>query len=420
MLNLIKFEMKKIYRSSFFIIMLLILFLCMIGYYTFVHINTVTSEEIILERETRISNYENQLREIEISIEEGEIEADDQDVMNEIQFLTDFKEGFINEVELYEEEDWAGLLNMEIEQDEPHVENRLVRADWSSALWPTLFTEITRLEYYKLLREREIEPVLPIGDFFWMTAYDTVFDSPQVQDSITSLNTIYSSSGTNYLHHVFEVLFGVIGAVFFLFLFGDIITKEGMGKSGSIHLLRTQPIHKDKILTGKLISILLMTFLILLAAILFSLLLGTLFDRLGDWNYPVLIYGEDYSFTFMNLSTYLLQEFILFFMLLLFVYSLLFFFSVLIKRGLVAVCLTLAKLFIGIEISSDSVLSPLAAYVPFHYFSVTDVVTKELALAADNFSFSIESGVLVLGMTSLALLLLTYVISVLEYKYWRT
>src|SRR5699024_6095666 len=112
-----------------------------------------------------------------------------------------------------------------------------------------------------------VVPVYPIDQASALTAYD-VFDDPKGEKFSETYSKKYSSSGIYFLNHIFNTAFGIFGVFFFLFLFGDIMTKEGMDRGGSIQLLHTQPIHREKILMMKIIAVIVMTFLILLMGII--------------------------------------------------------------------------------------------------------------------------------------------------------
>lgn len=240
---------------------------------------------------------------------------------------------------------------------------------------------------------------------------------PGLEESIKKFSTKYSSAGVFYLYHLFGILFGVFGAGFFIFLFGDIITREGIGANGSIHLLHTQPIRRRDIYVSKYVVIVIATFLFLLGISILSLSLGTIFDRFGDWNYPVLIYGEEYTFHFMNMGTFLGKSVILFGMILLFCYSLLFLFSIAVRKSVIAIGLVLITIALGINMSGESTLSTIAHYIPFHYFSVSKVVSNELAVSMQNFNFSFSTGVVSLAVSSIGALLAAYLLTKVQSKF---
>ena len=321
------------------------------------------------------------------------------------------------------ENDWTKLLELAIAKDE-YNHSRYTRDEYYTSSWATPFTTETRLAEYRWLLEREIAPVLRYDYWSHMTAYDLHFPIEGMSEEehkalIVKFSTKYSSTGMYYLNHLFRLLFGVSGAILFLFLFGDIVTKEGLGRNGPIHLLQTQPIRRDKVLLSKFLTVLLSSVFILVGTSIFSLILGTVFDWFGYWNYPVLIYGEEYAYSFMNMSTFILKSAFLFFMILLFCYSILFLYSILTKRASIALGLTIATIIMGIKLSQESILSSLAPYIPFHYFSVPQVVTMELAVTLKNFDFSYTNGLIAFGVSSFIILAVTYIVSVMQYKFSR-
>ena len=418
---LIQFEMKKVFRSTFFRLMMLVFCLFLLAYYIYVYANTTRAGEVMLEHEDRIHPEEQFLQEMKDLIDSGEVIPDKM-----MKLDMEISQGHLDrekaELEALTDRDWTTYLSLDIDYNEPMIQSLLTKREYYTSEWPTLFTQETRIEQNKLMRDQEIVPILPINFFSWMTAYDVVFDEAgmDIMETFLKKNTRkYSSVGIYYLKDVFGLLFSVFGAGFFLFLFGDVLTKEGLGRNGPIHLLHTQPIQRNKIMVSKFLTVLFISISIIVGTVIFSLLLGTIFDRFGDWNYPVLIYGEDYAYEFMNMSTYMMKSAALFFMILLFCYSLLFLFSILTRKALIALGLTVVTLFMGIKLSEEAVLSNLSPYIPFHYFSAPKVVTMELAASLKNFDFNLINGVIVLGISSLALLVLTYVSTVLQNKFSR-
>ncbi|WP_196493822.1 ABC transporter permease [Ornithinibacillus caprae] len=416
MLRLIQFEIIKICKSTFFRIMMIGFLLFILTYFTYVYINTVRADDLIINLESMMFTQEQHLQELYDVLESNEGESD-RETEQSIETWERFQERDSKLLQAYEEEDWTTIMELEIEQYEPGVE--MLRNDpyQNVYTWPTFFSKETLLAQYKWIRDREITPVLRIEEFAWKTAYDEVFDDPIGEEIVKENSIKYSSAGVHFLKSVFQMLFSLIGAILFLFLFADVVTKEGLGRNGPIHLLKTQPIHRQKILVSKFMTVIIVSFMTLLITAILSIMLGVIFDRLGDWDYPVLIYGEERTFTYMNLGTYLLQSFGLFFMILLFCYSILFLFSVITKKTLIALGLTLATIIIGITWSKESVLSSFAPYIPFHYFSVGEVITNELAVTLEDFTFSFANGMISFGVVSLGVLFMTFVIFVVQSKY---
>ncbi|MDY0407896.1 hypothetical protein [Paracerasibacillus soli] len=103
--------------------------------------------------------------------------------------------------------------------------------------WPTDFTMSVYYERNKFIKEHGLQPVFPIHQFSELTIHDEVFELPEMEEAIRNFNNIHSSSAVYFLYLLFSLGFGIIGAGFFLFLFGDILTKEGIGRNGSLYLL---------------------------------------------------------------------------------------------------------------------------------------------------------------------------------------
>ena len=414
--------MKKVFKATFFRIMLLALLLFIFAYYVFVYINTIRTKDVVFERESLLLVIHQHIEELHDLLDLSEVEKN-RGIMEEIELWQNSVTEDEAIIKAYKEADWTTLLEREIQDVGSYVNNLVYKNEYYSTAWPTLFTLETRLEQHRWIRDKGIVPVLRIGQESWLTIYDTVFSAvgavtdEELKEITVDLSQKYSSTGIYYLNHIFNLLFSIFGAGFLLFLFGDVLTKEGLGRNGSIHFLHTQPIQRDKITVSKFLTVLILSVIILIGAAIISLLLGTVFDWFGNWNYPVLIYGEEYSFTFMNMSTFIFKSTVFFFMVLLFCYSLLFLYSIITKRALVALGLTLTTIFIGISLSEESVLSAVAPYIPFHYFSVPEIITMEMAATLNNFNFSFTNGSAVLGMSSAILLAATYLVSRLQFKY---
>lgn len=423
MIRLIQFEMKKLFKSNFFRIMLLVFCLFIVVFYVFVHINTTKVEEVISEWKFNVHLWQSWVDDMVDSIDSGEVQEDKM-MIREIDRYRNIGAEYEAILNAYEEKDWKFILNSEIKRGENELDILIYKKEYYSSVFPTLFTRETQMEYQKWLRDKEIVPVLRIGgDHTWTTVYDEIFIMSNGQDEILEEELVikysnkYSSTGIYYLNLLGLLFFGIFGAVFFLFLFGDIVTKEGIGRNGPINLLHTQPIQRGKILYSKLFTMLILSIFILVGTSVISLALGTTFDSFGFWNYPVLIYGEDYSHSFMNMSTFIIKSALFFLMILLFCYSILFLYSILTKKASTALVLTVATFILGIKLSGESALISIAPFIPFHYFSVPKVITMELAASLGNFNFTFLNGLLALGISSIMIFIATYIISVVQYRY---
>jgi ABC-type transport system involved in multi-copper enzyme maturation permease subunit len=418
MFRLIQFEIKKLFKLIFFRIILMALLLFFLAYYVFIYINTVSSDDEITKLESSIQKQAQSLAEREEKLETAE-GGEAAEIQREIDFWKDWLEKDKATLQYYKEEDWASILQQEIEKAEQTAGGLEYTGQTHTYTYPTLFTAQSYGDKSNWMIDKKVTPLFPVGEMFWITLYDREFlseegPSEEIKDLYIEQSKQYSASGLYYLYHFFGIFFGIIGAVTFLFLIGDIVTKEGFIRDGPINLLRTQPIHRNKILVSKFITVMLLSFLVLLTIVLLSFMIGTIFDRFGDWEYPILIYGEDRTFTFMTLGMFLLKSTGMFLLILLFCFSILFLFSILTKRVLITMGLTLSVFVIGIRWSEELMTSSFAHLVPFHYFKVFDVISNEFALTMDNFNFSYMNGLISLGVSSLVILFITYGISIIQ------
>lgn len=422
MFRLTLFEMKKIGKSNFSRILMLALLLFFIGYYVFIYINTIRVEDEIQVLKNDIQLTEQQLAELYKALETAD-DAEAAELNGNIDFYEEWAEKKQTNLALYEEENWEAVLQQEIDETEPVAGNMRYNGQTHTYTHPTLFTLETYIEMSKWMQEKEITPIFPVDrHLHYMTLYDrevlssSPADAEMIMDSIRDYSNKYSPSSIHYLYRLFELMFGFFGVVFFLFLFGDIVTREGLGGNGPIHLLRTQPIRRDKILTSKYLAAILFSLMTIVGTIAFSIIVGGIFDRIGDWEYPVLIYGEERTFTFMGMGSFLIKASSMFMLILLFCLSILFLLSIMTKRVLITIGVTLGILLTGIYMSEELVTSNIAHYIPFQYFSVFDVITNEYALNMDNFKFTYMNGMVSLSVSSLIILLITYVFSIVQFR----
>lgn len=384
--------------------------------------NTTRVEDEIKPLKDDIERTQLAIDETKIALESAE-ESEVQELEDSLEFHENWLEERRSKVALLENENWHALLQIEIDQTEPDIGQMKFENQTHTYTHPTLFTLETYVEMSKWMQEKNIQPLLPWDRYFsHMTIYDKEVNSTSraeaemIMELFKDYSNKYSSTTVHYLFRLFGLLFSFVGAVFFLFLFGDMVTKEGLGRNGPIYLLQTQPIGRYKIIISKFLTTILTSLFILLGAVVFSIIIGSIFDRFGDWEYPVLIYGEDRTFTLMGMGMFLMKAFSMFTLILIFCYSILFLFSILAKRVLIAIGLTLVTLFIGSAISGEIIATNVAHFIPFPYFSVYDVLTNELALTYENFNFSYANGIVSLSIASFIIFTVTYVFSIVQTK----
>lgn len=365
--------------------------------------HTERADDYIYKNETVKSNFQSTIEELSITEESNAANKEEIEFfVNEIEELDMLSEAAKNY-------DWNTILNYEIANGEELVK---MSPSQNVYTWPTGFTYEVVYEKNKWLLEHNIQPVFPIHSNSEITAYDRVFDTAIIEEIAYDFYNKYDSSSVYFLYLLIGVGLNIGGAIFFLFLFGNVVTREDIGRNGPINFLATMPLKSWKVIWSKLITTVLLTFLILLATALWGLLLGIIFDRFGDWNYPVLIYKPDSSFRFMEMGNFILLSMLLFFIVLIFCYSWLFLYSVLVKQTFMTIVLTIVTLVLGNLLSGSDIGRGLsfAPYNPFNYFQINDIITMEYALTAENFSFTIWNGIFSLLISSFIILFASYLI----------
>ena len=408
MIRLIQFEMKKLRRSTYFKWLLLLLVIAVLSFYAFIYANTVSIETIIGRQQETIFMAEQSISEMKKKLDDGikEEGVSEESIAFNEQILSKDK-AILNALEQQNWSDYYALLPKEFEGIVQTAKSDLLKPLSNTLIWQTPYTNIALGEKYQWMEQYAIEPVFPIDWSTWMTTYDEGYEDSVIEDTVTSNSHNHSSAGLYFSYELFGYSLTLLGVIYFLFLFSNIVTKEGYYRNGSIQLLRTQPIKRYQILFVKLVTILITSIMITALIWGIAMLLGMAFHNSGDWYYPVLIYGEDSQLTFMALGQFLLKCFGLFFMLLLFSYTLLFLYSVLSNRAIIALGLTVVTLILGIQLTTQSLVYSFTQWIPFHYVNVFQIVTNEYAHLHDQFSISYVNGIISLLTASVIVLLFT-------------
>ncbi|WP_042220705.1 ABC transporter permease [Oceanobacillus manasiensis] len=398
MKDLLPFEIKKISKTLYFVMMLLALIVFVSFFFIYSYVHTERVDDYIHKNEIIKSSH--QLSIDELSNTEEDRAAYHLEEMEEIDMLS----------EAARNHDWETIIHYEITTSEEIVKGIPSQAEENVYTWPTHFTNEVVIERNKWLLAHNIQPVFPIHNASEITAYDRVFNTALDEEIAYEFFNKYDSSSIYFLYLLVGNGLTIGGAIFFLFLFGSMITREGLGRNGPIHFLGTMPLKRWKIIWSKLITLVLLTIFVLLATILWGALLGIVFDRFGDWDYPVLIYEPDFSFRFIEMGNFILLSLLLFFGLLIFCYSWLFLYSVLLKQTFMTIVLTVITVGLGYLISDSDIAmaQALAPFNPFHYFHVIEIITMEYAFNADNYNFTMWNGMISLFIFSLIIILVAF------------
>jgi hypothetical protein len=388
MIHLLFLELTKIKRARFTYVLLFLLLLTIIGYFFYID----KKETKLHEAEAYVVSNVGYAKEfVEATKEELEQKGGTEPITEEglVNIEKQYK-AFLLMNEGLEKKDWSlywqgELLNNSWQEESKKKELKEVL---KSYLWPTPFTVLTKMDQMRWMEERSIQPIFPTSSHTWRTLYDEQFDDPIAEEIVTSSSGTYSSSGSYFIYHIFSYGFGLFGLIFLLFFFADILTKEGLDRNGPIQLLRTQPISGMKFWISKAVismggSILLLGFIAII-----GLALGILFNRLGDWDYPILIYGPERTHSFLTLTSFLGKSLILFILVLALSFTCLFLFSILTNRALLGVGLTAVFIIIGQLVTDQSMLLSWSHWLPFHYINVYPIVDGAYAVQQENVHFT--------------------------------
>ncbi|MEO4052049.1 hypothetical protein [Solibacillus sp. CAU 1738] len=409
MLHLLRLEFTKMKRSRFTYVLLFVLFVSLCIYFFYIDRKETKLEEaeayIITNLESHLEWYESAKKELDEK--DGKADRILQNNLNasERQYNA-FKmmhEGFTNKNwSLY----WQGeILNNSFWEETKKKELEFVAKSYT---YPTPFTIFSGMDQMRWMEERSIQPIFPTGSLTWLSLYDEEFSEPIAKEIALKYSQKYSTSGIHFIYHLFSYGFGFIGLMFFLFLFSDILTKEGFGRNGPIQMLRTVPIRRSTFWFSKAFTVIGGSFLVICCITIVGVTLGTIFNRFGDWDYPILIYGPDRTYSFLPIAEFLGKSLLLFLLVLAFSFTLLFLFSILTNRAILTIGLTVIAIIIGQTLTDQASLLSWVHWLPFHYIEVYPILSGEYAITTDNPIFTYQQAILSLSLSTLILLLITF------------
>lgn len=426
--NLSIFEWRKIQRRGLFnqAIILLVL-LISIGYF-FTYQESREKENDYLSKLTNVKqeddtiamfeSYLNSLEEARGSLEDESnakyMDADIESYKRSIEFFNERKAKKTEAFQSYKRGEWTSFYEYQL------FENRYANRELDTgALIVDIIDTYGRLtvsasiEEKKWLLRHNLEPIFS-GEFI-PTIYQ-YWGNDQVleEKNWSEANRKVDSSGLYTLYLYFNQYLYFIPIVLFLFLFGGGLTTEN-GKKSTIRYLLTQPLTLRPIYHGKLLVSIAVSILSSIGIFLLVILLGTIFDRIGDWKYPILKYdsaslahsanytgflSEGKGFHFIPLGEYLVQSIVLFLLVLLFFISLTTFCSLFIKNTFSV--FTFVVIFAGIGyVISTQVFTEVAHYSPFTYMNIAKITNGEVSTMLDNSGINFTMGTLVLSISAI-------------------
>ncbi|MFT0138611.1 hypothetical protein ACEK07_18200, partial [Alcanivoracaceae bacterium MT1] len=240
-------------------------------------------------------------------------------------------------------------------------------------------------------------------------------------------NELVDDSGLFSLHIIITKYVYFLPVILFLFLLGGGLAAE-RGKKATIRFLLTQPLMESKLFLGKTIHAVTVAMLSSLGIYTLMLLIGAIFNRFGDWNYPILHYDTwslansseysgnvsgGYGFHFIPLGEYVIKSIILLLMITLFCLVFTNFIAVFLKN-ILSVFSTSALIITVGYVMSNQYLTDKAHLSPFIYLNIPKVINGEMATLVDNANINVISGSLILLVSSLILTFIGY--NILKWK----
>ncbi|WP_158234678.1 ABC transporter permease subunit [Lentibacillus sediminis] len=299
---------------------------------------------------------------------------------------------------IYQNRLWKGEIQFEDQIFQPSV---------------TTFTFNTSIAEKEILAERNLEPVLPSE--YMYTIYESFpnrLDEMEWKRETQKIDT----TGLFYLYTFFDLFIYLVPLGLLVFLFGFGFAAE-TGKKRTLDFLKTQPISKGRMFTGKAAVSITAALGITIGLMACMVLLGTAGDRFGDWAFPVLHYDateiaevDNYDgltsleggFHFITMGSYLVETGLLVLASLLFLLVLSLVFSLFTRNTVTTFILTVFVAAGGYFLATS--VGEIAHYLPFTYLNAGKIANGELATVLNNSDIQPWLGMSVLAVSSILLL----------------
>ncbi|WP_438310620.1 ABC transporter permease subunit [Sporosarcina sp. FA9] len=319
----------------------------------------------------------------------------------------------------YEEKNWLPFYDYQL-----HWNQYLDSSEHTTQGEPTIsrLTVDASIEEKKWLLEHKVHPVFS-GEYI-TTMYDSWGNRHKEKKEWEKENRKIDNSGLFILHLYFDSYFYFLPMVLFLFLIGAGFSNE-KGKRATLQFLKTQPIAEKKIYLGKGIQATAIALLSSLGLFSFVILIATVFNRFGDWHYPIMHYdskalveSETYTgiksfgqrgFHLVTLGDHLVESIVLFLCVLFLLIGLSIFLSLLFKNQLAVFVTTILIAVLG-YVGSSQLPSESAHLSPFTYFNIAKIINGEVSTLVNNPSINFQTGSLVLLAGTLFLFVIGYLL----------
>ena len=319
----------------------------------------------------------------------------------------------------YEKQEWDPLYDYQLSNDHRYLESLIEMKKHNYSPY-TIFGYETAIAQKEWMKEHTIQPVF--AGTYIPNIHDQWKEEHRKEKKWNEqANRKVDHSGLFSLFMYFRDYLYFIPMLLFLLLVGAGFSGE-RGKRPTLQMLVTLPIMKRSLFLGKVLFSSIIAIGSAIVVFLFAVLVGTVFNRFGDWMYPVLHYHsrkefQSFDFTgqrafeggyhFMPLGEYLLKSLLLYVCVALFLLALTNVLGLFIRQPLVVYALTGLISLAGYLVSWK--LDDFAQYSPFLYLNIPKVVNGEIMTLLNNPSISLYMGCVILFGAMAFLLIAAYV-----------
>ncbi|WP_350342807.1 ABC transporter permease subunit [Proteinivorax tanatarense] len=435
--NIAVFQWRKIVRKglllkAFGLLILVVLFIYstiskQAGEVELTYINMLEEKKDIIQLEKIPEAKESKKISLENAYDEVSYYAAKNEWNVGIEYLNLKHEKLESAVEGYNQGNWVPLYEyqlFDIKSSAGKIETGRAKAIVEQRGNPAQFSTKVGLEETNLLLKKDINPI-----FLPQNQIPNIFEhSSKERSQFLKENHIQmvDSNGLFILYHYFERYIFFLPLVIFIFILGGGFASE-KGKKSTFALLKTQPLSEKNLFLGELISSKIAIVSSCILFFLIAMVVSTVGDRFGDWNYPILRYdpeaivcADDYAgtevfvsnwnrgFHFVSLARHLAESLGLFIALALFFTAITNVLALFIKHKVGVMTLTTIIGVLGYQFTQF--LRQTAHISPFTYLNIHKVVSGEYATLLNNPKVNLINGIiLLLGLTVL-LILVGYII----------
>lgn len=430
-MNVITFEWRKMIREKYVIKSFGLLILLMIlGY--FVISQQVKEKEVgylnemqesIDSEDDFLAFWDEQLAEMPKDLDEFSQEISMTGIKDTKKDIQEHTITLRSILDSYRNENWVPLYKYQLDINELANNEKDYGDDQNSLKHKvgqmTLDASIAEKEW---LMERNIKPIFS-GEFV-STLYHN-WEDPLAEKEWEEAQRKVDHSGLYIIYLYVKNFFYFIPMILFFFILGQGFAGE-RGKNPTLNLMKTQPLREGTLFFGKFLyskTVVLISWLSVFACVV---LLSSVLNRFGDWNYPILHYdspsaanmpgyagnipaGFRSGFHFINLGDYLVKGLILVVLMTLFIVVLAHFISLFMSHVFNVFVTTVLLGVIGYGVSKQF-LTDYAHLSPFTYFDVPKILNGEISMLMNNPNVTVLTGCFIYLVVIAFVLILSYFI----------